>query len=88
MESLDRIRPSVHRYPIDGTKSCNSFRPQLFAEYGAMRTFIDVHIRGHRDHEHVPEPLSLFQVTDMPDMEQIENTVAMNDFRPLQAKRF
>ena len=41
-------------------------------------SLVDIAVGSHRDDQNVAQPLGRFEVTDVPDMHQVEDAVALN----------
>ena len=80
---FDRRRPLANADEVDAFEGGERFGSQIGAERGAVGPLVDESIRGDRDYESISQLSRFPQVSDMPDVKQVEYPVALHDLRTL-----
>ena len=81
-DGFDRCRPLVDADEIDAFQRGECFGTQVVAEGRSVGALVDEPIGCDGDHEAIAELPRLLQVSDVPDVEQVEYTVALHDLGP------
>ena len=79
LDGLDAHRPGVDGHVIDAAQAGDRLGPQVLGERRAVRALVDVLVGRERDHQDVAVLLGGLEVTNMPDVQQVKDAVAVNN---------
>ena len=84
---LHRRRPVIDGHVVDAVQRGNGLGAQVMGKSGVVRSLIDVFVRRHRDDEDIAQSLRLLKVADVPDVQQVEDAVALYNLSFTGAQR-